>query len=96
MFYTYITLTILTSYLHVCLNKCLCFSGVKIEFDLKQNPGHRVSSLLLRCGHCSVPKFEPLVLTANYTIVMSNYLAEGGNNFKAFKKILKKNELLGE
>lgn len=80
----------------MCLIKRLCFPGVQVEFDLKQNPGHRVSSLFLRCGHCSIPKFEPLVLTANYTIVMSNFLAEGGNNFTAFKKILKKNELLGK
>lgn len=79
----------------MCLIKCFCFSGVQVEFDLKQNPGHRVSSLFLRCSHCSIPKLEPLVLTSNYTIVISDFLAEGGNNFTAFKKVVKKNELLG-
>lgn len=62
------------------------FSGVLVKYDLTQSPGNRVTSLSIRCGHCSVPKFEPLVLTENYTIVMSNYLANGGNNFQAFKK----------
>lgn len=80
----------------LCVSLNDCFSGVQVEFDLKQNPGHRVSSLFLRCGHCKIPKLEPLVLTANYTIVITDYLAEGGNNFKVFKKILKKNELLGK
>jgi len=70
------------------------FSGVLVEYDLTQSPGNRVTSLFLRCGHCSVPKFEPLVLTANYTIVMTDYLANGGNNYQAFQKRIN-NELLG-
>jgi len=71
------------------------FSGVLVEYDLKKSPGNRVSSLLLRCGDCSVPKFEPLQLTANYTIIMNSYLAEGGDNFKSLQKVLKKNQELG-
>jgi len=71
--------------LNISLFKKL-FSGVLVKYDLTQSPGNRVTSLFIRCGHCSVPKFEPLVLTENYTIVMSNYLANGGNNFQAFKK----------
>jgi len=72
-----------------------CFSGVLVEYDLTKSPGNRVSSLLLRCGECNVPKYEPLQLTANYTIVTNSYLAEGGDNFKSFKKGLKKNKALG-
>lgn len=72
----------------------LVFQGFNwfVKFNLKQNPGHRVSSLFLRCGHYSVPKFEPLVLTDN----CGNLLAEGLNYFKEFKNFLKKNELLGQ
>lgn len=66
-----------------------------VEYDLSQRSGHRVSSLFLRCGRCSVPKFEPLELTANYTIVMDSFLAGGGDNFKSFTKIVKKNEMIG-
>ncbi|XP_008187662.1 protein 5NUC isoform X1 [Acyrthosiphon pisum] len=75
-------------------SKFLQVSGVLVEYDLTQSPGNRVTSLFLRCGHCSVPKYEPLVLTANYTIVMSDYLANGGNNYQAFQKRIS-NELLG-
>lgn len=66
-----------------------------VEFDLSQRSGHRVSSLFLRCGRCTVPKFEPLELTANYTIVMDSFMARGGSNFKSFTNIVKKNELIG-
>lgn len=68
--------------------------GIKVEYDLKQSPGHRVTSLHVRCGRCSIPRFEPLVLNDNYTIMTNNYLAEGGDKFDSFKKILKKNEAI--
>lgn len=68
---------------------------MQVEYDLSQISGHRVSSLRIRCGDCSVPKYEPLVLEANYTIITNNYLAEGGDNYEAMKKTVKKNELLG-
>lgn len=35
-------------------------------------------------------------MNANYTIVISDYLANGGDHFNAFKKIVKKNEILGK
>lgn len=66
-----------------------------VEYDLTKSPGNRVSSLSVRCGDCNVPKFEPLQLTANYTIVTNDYLAGGGDNFKTFQKVLKKNQALG-
>ncbi|CAH1711828.1 unnamed protein product [Aphis gossypii] len=75
-------------------SKLLQVSGVLVEYDITKNPGSRVSSLLVRCGDCNVPKFEPLQLTANYTIVMNSYLAEGGDNFKSFQKNIKKNIIL--
>lgn len=71
-----------------------CFSGVEVEYDLSQKPGNRVSSLYLRCGNCAIPKFEPLVLTANYTILLNAFLAKGGDNYQSFKKIVKPNEII--
>jgi len=52
---------------------------------MTQSVGHRVASILVRCGNCRIPKYKPLVLTANYTIIMDEYLAGGGNKFLAFK-----------
>lgn len=71
------------------------FSGIIVEFDLTKRPGNRVSSLRLRCGECSIPKFEPLILTANYTIVVSDYLANGGDNYKALSTGILKREYIG-
>lgn len=70
-------------------------SGILVEYDLTQRPGQRVSSLFVRCGRCGVPKFEPLELNNNYTIVMNDYLAEGGSKYKSFTKTVKKNEVIG-
>lgn len=69
--------------------------GIKVEYSLTQSPGNRVTSLSVRCGRCSVPIFEPLVLNNSYTIVTSNYLADGGDKFDSFKNILKNNEMMG-
>lgn len=71
------------------------FLGALVEFDVTQSVGHRVVSLLLRCGDCRVPKYEPLVLTANYTIVMNSYIAEGGDRYEVFRKTLRANQILG-
>lgn len=68
--------------------------GIKVEYNLTQSPGHRVTSLFVRCGRCSIPRFEPLVLNNNYTIVTNNYLADAGDKFDSFKKILMKNEMM--
>lgn len=70
-------------------------SGILVEYDLTQRPGQRVSSLFVRCGRCSVPKFEPLVLSYNYTIVMNDYLAGGGSEYESFTKVIKENEVIG-
>ncbi|VVC28333.1 Hypothetical protein CINCED_3A005982 [Cinara cedri] len=75
-------------------NRFLQVSGVQIEYDLSQNPGSRVSSIYLRCGKCVVPKFEPLILNANYTILLNGFLARGGDNYWMFKNTVKKNVIL--
>jgi len=51
--------------------------------------------MLVRCGNCRIPKYEPLVLNASYTIIMNNFLAEGGDNYNVFLKTTKKNQILG-
>lgn len=76
-------------------DRAIFFAGIRVEFDLTQTPGNRVSSLLVRCADCRIPEYEPLVLTANYTIIMTNYLAEGGDNFTSFKDRVKQMEIYG-
>ncbi|VVC28331.1 Calcineurin-like phosphoesterase domain, ApaH type,Metallo-dependent phosphatase-like,5'- [Cinara cedri] len=75
--------------------KFLQVSGVKVDYDLTQSPGNRILSMWIRCGNCAIPKYEPLALTANYTIIMNDYLAGGGDDYKSFQNIVKKTQILG-
>ncbi|CAI6360022.1 unnamed protein product [Macrosiphum euphorbiae] len=63
-------------------------SGLNVVIDLGRPSGDRVQSIYARCGNCAVPVYEKLDLNANYTIIISNYLSEGGDGF-SFKKVLK-------
>ncbi|KAL4105256.1 hypothetical protein QTP88_020513 [Uroleucon formosanum] len=63
-------------------------SGLNVVIDLGRPSGDRVQSIYARCGNCPVPVYEKLDLNANYTIIISSYLAEGGDGF-SFTKVLK-------
>jgi len=56
--------------------------------DLGRPSGKRVQSIHARCGNCIVPIYEKLDLNGNYTIIMSKYLAKGGDGF-SFKQVVK-------
>lgn len=59
-----------------------------------QPSGERVQSIHARCGNCIVPVYEKLDLNANYTIIMSRYMSDGGDGFSF--KILGKYQSFGE
>lgn len=63
-------------------------SGLKVVIDFGRPSGERVRSIHARCGECAVPAYEKLDLNANYTIIMSKYLSDGGDGF-SFKKLAK-------
>jgi len=63
-------------------------TGLNVVIDLGRPSGDRVQSIYARCGNCAVPMYEKLDLNANYTIIISNYLSEGGDGF-SFNKVLK-------
>lgn len=47
-----------------------------------------MQSILARCGNCAVPVYEKLNLNANYTIIITDYLSEGGDGL-SFEKVVK-------
>lgn len=63
-----------------------CSTGLKIVIDLGRPIGKRVQSVYARCRNCIVPIYEKLDLNANYTVIMSDYLANGGDGHK-FQKM---------
>lgn len=56
-----------------------------VEYDLSSDPGNRVVSLKLRCGRCRIPEFAPVDSDDHYTVLMSDYLANGGDRYTSFK-----------
>ncbi|XP_050419547.1 protein 5NUC-like [Adelges cooleyi] len=60
-------------------------SGLKVVADVGKPVGRRVQSIDARCAKCVVPVYEPLVLDQLYTIVVSDFLANGGNGYTMFK-----------
>uniref|UniRef100_A0A2S2QGF2 5'-nucleotidase n=1 Tax=Sipha flava TaxID=143950 RepID=A0A2S2QGF2_9HEMI len=63
------------------------YKGLKVVIDLGWPTGKRVQSVYARCGNCVVPIYEQLDLNGNYTVIMSSYLANGGNGHK-FQKVV--------
>lgn len=68
---------------HICFVNC---TGAIVEYDLSSDSGNRVVSLNLRCRQCRIPEFEPVDLDAHYTVLMSDYLADGGDQYTSFKR----------
>lgn len=68
-------------------NDQLILAGLKVVIDLARPSGQRVRSIEARCGDCTVPVYQKLDLNANYTIIMSQYLAMGGDGL-VFKKVV--------
>ena len=53
-----------------------------MKYDLAKEDGHRVVDLKLRCLQCDIPKFETVNLMANYSILVSSFMAGGGDGYK--------------
>jgi len=74
---------------------CLSISGLKVEYDLSQPNGKRVTKALARCGACRVPIYEPVAENKTYNIIMSTFLAKGGDGFTVLGKNYKKEQEMG-
>lgn len=56
-------------------------SGLRVVFDLTKPPFSRVVSVRVKCGNCSEERYDDIILTQNYTIVTSSFLAvQGGDD----------------
>ena len=60
-------------------------AGIRVVYDISKPVGSRVSKLLVRCANCSIPEYSSLRDNVTYTIVMSQYLKDGGDGYLMFK-----------
>ncbi|KAJ8023877.1 5'-nucleotidase [Holothuria leucospilota] len=57
-------------------------SGIRVHFDLDNDPGRRVVSVEVLCSDCQIPKYKELQMGKLYKVVMTSYLARGGDGYK--------------
>lgn len=65
--------------------KFLQYSGLRVEYDLHKPNGKRVVRALARCGECRVPIYEPIDPNKSYYVIITAFLATGGDGFKVLK-----------
>lgn len=60
----------------------LQMSGVHVTYDYNQPKGQYVVSAEVRCAVCDVPDYEPLVKEQIYSVIVPEFLLEGGDGHK--------------
>lgn len=63
----------------------LCRLGIKVVYDISNPANSRVESAVVRCANCSVPQYYPLDPLKTYTLLMTSYVASGGDAYDMFK-----------
>lgn len=75
----------------------LQYSGIRVVYNLKKPIGQRVVKATARCWACSIPKYSNIEKKDIYKVLMSNFVASGGDGYSMFKdlptKVLDYNEL---
>ncbi|WAR06763.1 5NTD-like protein [Mya arenaria] len=57
------------------------FSGVRVRYNVNKPVGQRVVSVDVRCRDCDVPTYSPLENDTIYSVLMTNFVIEGGDGF---------------
>ena len=74
----------------------LCTSGLHVVYDLSQPKGHRVKDVKVKCADCEIPEFVDLEPSKVYKVVMSSFLATGGDAYSVITDNTIKRHLIGE
>ncbi|XP_055386813.1 protein 5NUC-like [Condylostylus longicornis] len=59
----------------------LQMSGLKVVYDMRKKEGERLKDVQVLCADCSVPTYFDLNDDAYYGVIMSEFLAGGGDGF---------------
>ncbi|MEE6476336.1 hypothetical protein FKM82_011043, partial [Ascaphus truei] len=60
-------------------------SGIRVVFNIANNPGERVVKLEVLCTECRVPRYVPVKMDQVYKVVLPSYIATGGDGFAVLK-----------
>lgn len=71
----------------------LQFSGIRVVYDLLQEPGSRVVSAVVRCWSCFIPEFFTIDAWRDYKILMPAALANGAYGYTMLSTITNRTEI---
>ncbi|XP_050438990.1 protein 5NUC-like [Adelges cooleyi] len=60
-------------------------AGLQVTYDMKQTEGSRVRSVAVRCADCRTPLYEPLLPERKYKVILSKYVANGGDLYNMIR-----------
>lgn len=63
----------------------LQMSGMRVVYNLKKEPGHRVETVLVLCTECGVPQYSKLDENKVYRVIISRFLYIGGDGYSMFE-----------
>ena len=54
-------------------------------YDLNKKYKSKVISVKVRCASCKVPEYNDLEKNATYTVLLSDFMSEGGDDYAMLK-----------
>lgn len=63
----------------------LQMTGLRVTYNLTKVVGERVISATIPCSFCSTPSYTELDPNQKYSVVITSYLYEGGDEYSMFK-----------
>ena len=74
----------------------LLYAGLRVKYDLRKPVGQRVASVDAMCTRCEVPHFEPLQDERIYKMIVSSFVAGGGDGYAVIRDNIIQHDLLGK
>ena len=58
---------------------------LQVTYDISREKLSRVIDLKIRCGSCDIPEYKEFQIDSNYTILIPDYMYNGGDGYYMFK-----------
>ncbi|KAK7108614.1 hypothetical protein V1264_016316 [Littorina saxatilis] len=71
-------------------------SGMRVRYNLTNPVGQRVVSVEVLCTKCHVPEFTTLDPDETYKLIVSSFIAKGGDGYSVIRDNLIEHHLLGD
>ncbi|OWF46864.1 5'-nucleotidase [Mizuhopecten yessoensis] len=74
----------------------LQYSGLRVTYDITKPVGQRVVDVMAMCSDCPVPEYLPLNDDTMYGIIMSNFIAKGGDGYDVISDNAQQDHIVGD